>query len=151
MKITKLLTILIAGIAVMVMATTAPVFASLYDNLVAYWRMDEESGNTAYDFTDYHNDGTINGASPITGRFGGGFNFVSTESDYIIVADSASLQIDGDMSIAAWIKPNFASQSNPGIVVKRDGGSLDYAFYYQDDNERLLFHDVKYSLCPGQN
>ena len=72
---------------------------------VAYFRIDNGSGTTSYDDTTNNNDGTITGATWITGKYGNALDF-NGSSDYVTVSDSTSLSITGDLSISAWIRPD---------------------------------------------
>ena len=53
------------------------------------------------------NNGTVDGATHGAGKFGKGYGFVT--DDFIEVADSASLDITGDITIVMWVKPNAHS------------------------------------------
>jgi hypothetical protein len=75
-------------------------------DLVAHWKFDEGSGNTAHDTSGNGNDGTFVG-DPVwmTGRAGGALEF-NGSSDYIEVPFSESLRVinQGDFTIAAWFR-----------------------------------------------
>jgi len=69
----------------------------------AIWHMDEGSGATVHDETTNGNDGAVNGAAWTTGKYGGALEFDGTD-DHISVADSASLDLTGAMTVEAWIR-----------------------------------------------
>ena len=77
---------------------------ALIDDLKAYWKMDEASGN----IIDAHgsHDGTNNGADyGSTGIINDALNFVAANNDYIAVTDHADLRCVGNaFSVSLWIK-----------------------------------------------
>ncbi len=71
--------------------------------LVGYWQL---NGN-AHDSSGHHVDGTIYGATATTDRFGvanGALSF-NGSSQYVSVADTASLRVGPNVTIAMWIFP----------------------------------------------
>jgi hypothetical protein len=83
-------------------ATSLP--ANLQQGLVGYWpfngNANDESGNG--------NNGTVNGATLTTDRFGNAgkaYSFSSNgEGNSVIIANSTSLNFVGDMSFSSWVK-----------------------------------------------
>ncbi|RLJ10179.1 MAG: hypothetical protein DRP15_00895, partial [Candidatus Aenigmatarchaeota archaeon] len=59
---------------------------------VAHWRFDEGSGSTVYDSTSNNNDGTINGASWVTGKYGAALKFDGVD-DYVNCEYNSSLSL----------------------------------------------------------
>jgi parallel beta-helix repeat protein len=91
--------------------TTAP---------VSYWRFEETTGTKAYDEVG-NNDGTITGATrEPNGIVGGAMSFDGL-GDYITVPDNASLDITGDITLMAWVKPTSFSW---GAGKGRGGGYI---------------------------
>ncbi len=83
------------------------------DDLVAYWKLDEEIGTVAGDSSRHKNDGTIYGDAKWTkGKSGGAIDFDGID-DYIDVGD---LDLEDAFSISAWIK--LSSFANNMIVGK---------------------------------
>jgi len=77
---------------------------TLTTNLVAYWKLDEESGTRA-DFTgNGHNMalGTEPGFG--SGLIGKATDFTRTSSEYLTAGNDSGLNNPGDFSIAGWIK-----------------------------------------------
>ena len=76
---------------------------ALTDNLEAYWRLDEESGTRedragSNDLTD---NGTVLYA---TGKVGNAADFVEANTEYLSIADNASLSTGNeDMSMILWV------------------------------------------------
>ena len=99
--------------------TTAP---------IAYWRLDKGAGTTGYDDTTNSNDLAISGASWTTsGKFGNALSFDGA-NDVATSSNSTSINIQGNLSISAWVKAtNFATTTQQWIVHK-DSGTAGYAF-----------------------
>ncbi|UCE39167.1 MAG: PQQ-binding-like beta-propeller repeat protein, partial [Thermoplasmata archaeon] len=83
---------------------------------VAVWHMDEGSGDTIYDETDYHNDGEIYKATWTTGKYGSALSFDGLH-DFVDVPTSPSLNITDMMTMHAWIKPK---RTDYGYVVCKE-------------------------------
>ncbi len=71
---------------------------------LAYWKLDENSGNLAEDSMG-DNDGTTIGPNWTTGQIDGAASFNGT-TDYINVPHSDRLSFEDEMSISAWINPS---------------------------------------------
>jgi len=73
-------------------------------DLVGYWKFDEGSGNTAYDLSNYTNDGTINGDPKwVAGKIGAALEFDGSD-DYVDCGNDPSLNINDSITVAAWLK-----------------------------------------------
>jgi len=73
--------------------------------LAGLWPMDEGSGPTIIDSSANGNDGAIFGAPTwVTGVTGLALDLNGT-SDHVRVPDDATLDITGEITLAAWIKP----------------------------------------------
>lgn len=98
--------------------------------LVAYYPF---NGN-ANDESGYGNNGTVNGATLTTDRFGNpnsAYEFDGT-SDYIEVADSNSLDITNEITIAAWVKPDISNPTESQALVSKyrsEPGFRTYMLY----------------------
>ncbi len=134
--------------------------------LVGHWKFDEGSGNIAVDVSGYGNDGTINGATWTTGKFGPGLNFDGTDDD-VDCGNDESLNITGEITIALWIKPSVAGEggSNVGPVCKAEagvdpwswqlrynapGGGNYMGFQFNGDPEGSTWVSVQQDLLPGE-
>ena len=71
--------------------------------LVAAYGFDEPSGNVANDDTENAHDGTLDGQSRVTGKYGGALQF---GENYVSVADGNLLDLSDGMTLSAWIKPS---------------------------------------------
>jgi hypothetical protein len=99
--------------------------ADILSNLVAYYPF---TGN-ATDASGNGNNAVVNGATLVADRLGAanqayGFNGTS---DYLRIADSASLNLTGDLTISAWVKSAVGGSmifSNMLEVSPHDGYSF---------------------------
>lgn len=96
------------------MAANELINTSLFNdaNLVSYWRMeansnDSKGANNGTDTTITYSAGN--------GKFGQGAGFNGTSS-FIAIADHASLDITGALTITAWVKPNDATPNRVQVV-----------------------------------
>jgi len=74
--------------------------------LVGWWKFDEGSGTTVYDYSGNNNNGTWSGtganhyATGKTGSYAGNFN---GSDDYINVGNQLSLNLSSELTLTAWI------------------------------------------------
>ncbi len=81
--------------------------------LVGNWAMDEGSGTTAYDKSDYANNGTLTngpkwatGIKPLSGgASGGGALSFDGVDDYVDAGSAASLNLTNAISVELWVNP----------------------------------------------
>jgi hypothetical protein len=78
------------------------------DTLVGYWSLDDGSGTTATDSSGYGNHGTLeNGPTWVSeGKVDGGISF--NGHHYISLPATPSLDVTGDITLAAWINTKRA-------------------------------------------
>ncbi|UCC22514.1 MAG: hypothetical protein JSW23_00105 [Planctomycetota bacterium] len=115
-------------------------------NLVAYWRFEEGSGTTAYDWVS-DNDGTLtNGPVWTGGQVGGALEF-DGDNDYVELGtiggtDDLALA-DSSFTICAWIKPDLTGDGWQRIVDKSDGttGANGYTFFVHTEKTMGVFID----------
>ncbi len=107
-----LLAVIAAGLAVSLDRVLADSVCGSDPTQVGCWLFDEGTGPTTADGSGNGNTGTLVGdASPSTmwvadrfGNAGKALHFNGT-SQYVKVSDANSLDITGDITIAAWVKP----------------------------------------------
>jgi uncharacterized repeat protein (TIGR02543 family) len=76
-----------------------------YSSLVGYWRLDDESGNTASDSSSNSNNGTlVNNPTWTSGQVNGALRF-DGGNDYVEAPDDPSFDIAEQITITAWINP----------------------------------------------
>ena len=103
---------------------------------VAFWKLDENTGTSAYDSSGNGNSGTLypgSGNVPawVPGKYGSALKFDGTD-DYVSITDSSSISPTGSMTLSVWVK-NF-TESSGNIVAKWDGlaGKRSYQLYGGD-------------------
>jgi len=119
---------------------------------VAHWKFDEGSGTTTYDRTNNNNDGTfVNDAtSPgwVSGKYGSALLF-DGENDYVDCGSDSSLDITGDITIEAWVKPNTISGGDHIVSKEIDssGTGVDdsYAFYLYNGTLKIRIRHTNLS------
>jgi hypothetical protein len=86
-------------------------------DLVGWWRLDEGSGNIAYDSSGNGRDGTLNGDPQwVTGFLGGALDFDG--DDYVDTGYTENL---ANWTIAAWVKsPAAPSSDSPSGPLHRE-------------------------------
>ncbi len=111
--------------------SAAEVFA-LYDcqetsditsNLQGHWALDESAGTNANDETANGYDGTLYGNptwNSTGGAIGGAADFDGTDDEiYLdVVSPNTNLHIDGDLTIAAWVKTSVSNASGAMILLQ---------------------------------
>jgi len=88
--------------------------------LVAYWPFDEGKGKDAKDATHNGNDGDINGAEWVDGKFGKALEF---DGNFVLVPndDSYNFTKEQSFSIVLWI--NYEAKGDwQGVLQKFNGG-----------------------------
>ncbi|UCE48799.1 MAG: LamG domain-containing protein [Phycisphaerales bacterium] len=97
--------------------TTVPEIPIADPNLVGWWKLDEGGGTTAVDWSGYGNNGTFQGNPQwVDGLANGGLELNGT-TDYVDCGSHTSLDIAGEISIAAWTKVDVFGDWD-GIVTK---------------------------------
>jgi hypothetical protein len=102
--------------------------------LVAFFRFERN----ALDATSNHNDGTVTGPASWTGGMDGNCIVLSGTNNYVTCPDSASLNIQGKITIEAWIRTSatqdeeicakYGSAPCPGYALKIVNGRLSFWF-----------------------
>lgn len=101
--------------------------------LVAYWKFDEGSGNTAYDCSGNGNDGSLHGATWVDGKVNKALSFDGS-NDYVEVPNNDILNVS-NLTIIAWIFPrHYAPGINHAGIVGKGGYDLRSGY------ETLLCH-----------
>ena len=102
-------------------------------SLVGYWRLDEGSGNMAYDTatggSPADNGTLVNGPTWATGHNGNALSFNGT-NQYVSVSNSSDLNISGSqITLAVWAKSTSATAWNSvDDFISRDGGTYTYGY-----------------------
>jgi hypothetical protein len=108
--------------------------------LVAYWTFDEGSGNAVYDTSGNDNNGTIYGATWGVGKYGTALQF-NGQDNYVEVPSSDSLEIDGNVTIAAWINWIDTGDTWLGILAngQQNGPWENYGLFVNRSSRFLYF------------
>jgi len=89
-------------------------------DLIGWWTFDEGSGDTAFDLSDYGNDGILRGDPQwVAGIYGGAID-LDGDDDYIEINSIADDLTDNNFSVSAWIKTT-AGEGN--VIGANDSGS----------------------------
>ncbi|MFO7719647.1 MAG: fibronectin type III domain-containing protein, partial [Gillisia sp.] len=97
--------------------------ASSGSPLIAHWKMDEGSGSTLIDGTDYGNLGIISGNPTwIAGKDGQAIRF-NGSNQYATVADNNSIDFTEAITIAMWVKPE--KKATQYLIKKAAHNSVD--------------------------
>jgi len=108
---------------------------STSSSLVSHWKFDEGTGPTASD-SEGSNEGTITGASWITGLLGGALDFDGS-GDYVNVGNDDSLEIDitnSNVTISAWVYPKVLDNYEPVFAADDyDGAYYGYMLMITPD------------------
>jgi len=103
------------------------------EGLVGYWGFESGSGTTAYDSSNYGNDGVIDGPSWTFGKYGNGLDLDGT-NDFVDVGQPNELNfVDGNsFSLVTW----FKTEESGSLIAKRNDTYAQYQLYV---NSNKLF------------
>lgn len=108
--------------------TYTATYAQTPAGLVAAYSFDAGSGTTAVDSSGNGNAGTLSGAAwSQGGRYGSALSFDGS-NDWVSVPDSASLDLSGAMTLAAWVRPIRLGGWRTVLVKERASGIV-YSLY----------------------
>ena len=108
-------------------------------NLIAYWRLDDNSGLTAADAAGTNVGTLVHGPAWTSGRVGGALNFDGID-DVIHVPDADALDLENKFSIAFWFNPTLLLNANSGRKDLLDkSGSYGLMLNYLEADGKLAF------------
>ncbi|MCJ7777247.1 MAG: LamG domain-containing protein [Sedimentisphaerales bacterium] len=106
-------------------------------NLVGWWKLDDSCGTTAIDSSNYGNNGTLLGDPKwVPGRIGGALNLDGT-NDYVDCGSAAVFNINGAITLSAWVKTNDAGNGQHNSYVTK--GDHSYAIKHFSGNSIEFF------------
>ncbi len=116
--------------------------STLDRGLVGYWTFDDIDGTTVPDNSGNGNDGTmVNEPERVDGVIGGGMTFRdgpdADDAPYVDIGDQSSLDITGDISIAAWI--NIPGAGGRTIFSKWEHSPKNIGYFLFQESTRLAF------------
>lgn len=121
------------------LASSAP--SALYTNLIAYWKLDEASGNRA----DSKGSNTLTDTNTVTSIAGKQSNaavFTKANSEYLTATDNSSLSVgDIDFYLACWIYPTLDDDTDQYIAAKA-GASGNRAWQMWIDDDLFIHFQV---------
>ncbi|MGD9725212.1 MAG: tail fiber domain-containing protein [Nitrospiraceae bacterium] len=114
------------------LASSAP--SALYTNLIAYWKLDEVSGNRA----DSKGSNTLTDTNTVTSIAGKQSNaavFTKANSEYLTATDNSSLSVgDIDFYMACWIYQTLDDDTDQYIAAKAGAsGNRAWRMWIDDD------------------
>ena len=114
------------------------------DNLVAWWPLDENTGNISADIVGGNNGQWIGSPSPVVGKVDGALS-VSGPSKHVEVPDDSDLNFGmGDFSIDCWIRTETTTGVQMFIDKRSSGPDSNvhgYALYLYNGNLTLQLSD----------
>lgn len=107
----------------------------LTNGLVAYWKFNEASGDTASDSSGNGHDGVLNGDPEwVDGHFGGALEFDGSE-DEVNVPYDAALNPEEAFTVCVWANVEPGSSGHRAPISCRDDGPLSgYIIYAEPGN-----------------
>jgi len=106
--------------------------------LAAYWNFDEGAGDSIHDLSGNNNTGILAGAKKWAGGIRGKGLFFSGKTDYVDCGNGSSLDFNGAMTIAVWMKiADSKEQSYARILSKKE--------FYSAPNG----YELEYNACDN--
>lgn len=114
--------------------------ASILDNLVAYWKLDESSGDAADSSGNSNTLFNGNTTAFATGKINNGADFERASSNYLRITDGAQtgLDLNSDFTMSFWWKPE--SFSNPQTLISKyltTGDQRGYLVFLQSSDSTI--------------
>jgi len=105
------------------------------------WHFDAVNRGVTEDSSGHGNHGTVSGAQHHPGMMGGALRFDGL-NDHVEVLDSPAMNVLGEITLEAWIKPedDMTGMSVKGFIHKGPDprGQCGYSLYF--NNSKLFFH-----------
>lgn len=116
--------------------------SAILADAVAYYRF-ESGADTTDSSGNSNNLFHVNTPTNVVGKFGNGMDYELSSSEYSYAADSASLDLTGDMSFAGWFKleqlPSTAGTIFNILAKWGDGaGEQGYRFYLSTADKLVM-------------
>ena len=99
--------------------TTAPA-----EDMAGFYKLDQNSGTNAPDYSGHGNDGIVRGATWTTGIVGNALSFDGVD-DFVELGTGPSLGGKTDFTISAWVKTKGTGTSDGMIIQQRDSGGFN--------------------------
>lgn len=108
------------------------------EDVVGDWHFDENAGATAYDYSGWGNNGTINGAAWASGKYNPALS-LDGSNDNVVVNDSDSLKPD-KVTLEAWVKRSGTPGTYKYIAGKHFSGNNGSYNLYTGGSGGLRFY-----------
>lgn len=97
---------------------------------VGYWKLDENTGTSAYDSSSNGSTGTLtSGPAWALGKFGSGVDFDGSD-DYIDAQSPTTLDDLPMISIGAWINPDTVGENSVGRIISKQDSSFENGWQF---------------------
>jgi transposase InsO family protein len=132
----------------MILLFCTPAAADLTDGLIAYWQFDEGQGGIVHDASGYGNDGSISGATWVSGVCGSALDIVNTD-----IVGGIPWRFDDPISVAftvaGWVSWHGPSSfDRPGVVF--DGRSPVEGLWFGIQQDGCLRLNVYHPPSGGE-
>jgi len=99
-------------------------FGAVDPSVVLYFSFDKEEGNTVSDLSGNGNDGSVQNAEWVSGKYGHALEFDGATA-HVMVAPNATLDLTDAMTLMAWIYKSEFLPGNNGetIISKKQSGA----------------------------
>jgi hypothetical protein len=104
-------------VSLTVIAGSSSGTANITSGLAAQWKLNEGSGNYAYDSSGNVNTATLYNPTWTTSTYGNTVSFGGTTS-YGSVAESASLEMTNQLTVSFWVNPSSNANTDPRVISK---------------------------------
>jgi len=109
-------------------------------DLAGHWKLDEDSGTTASDYSSHGNDGTLTNMDPATdwvpGQIDGALEF-DGGTEYVLVPHDPSLSRTNQLTVAAWIYKG-STVGYDSVLSKGTSGN-DQNYWFGTDDDKIAF------------
>jgi hypothetical protein len=117
---------------------------SIDPDIIAQWHFDEGTGTAFYDSTPNNLDGTIYGATWVTGMYDKALSFDGINDHARVLHNSKLVMGTGAFTVSAWVKIDSSETSYQYFISKGDTGGIgnpsnDYHLGLEGNNGKAMF------------
>ena len=117
----------LACIIVLILVLDLTLTSTARTELIGWWKLDETSGDIAFDSSGNSNDGTIEGDPQwVDGQLGGAWQGDGTTA-YIRVPHSETLMVNDAITVALWLYGGIPPDQ---VLCKSDGSGASWQSNY---------------------
>lgn len=97
---------------------------------VGWWKLDETTGTTAADASGHGLSGTVMGAATwAPGKFGNGIALDGSTTEFVSIADTASLRLSGSWTLSLWVKLTTAPANTQMYTLAAKTDAMGFETY----------------------